>query len=226
MGIAIADKPDSQDICFVPSGNYAALVEKLRPEATQPGIIRHVDGRELGRHDGIIRYTIGQRRGLGIASRDPLYVVRIDAGTREVVVGPREALAARGLALPAEGVVEKPYTHTGGREGLREVMAAREKPTAVICGNDVLAIGAIAECHVQGLAVPEDVSVTGFDDMEIAAMMRPALTRIWPSRSRISPPRTPIGKSRTTRATSVSPPCGTVAAAKPASASRMPRALA
>jgi tRNA-specific 2-thiouridylase len=99
LGISIADKPDSQDICFVPSGNYAALVEKLRPEATQPGIIRHLDGRELGRHDGIIRYTIGQRRGLGIASRDPLYVIRIDAASREVLVGPREALVVRSLAL-------------------------------------------------------------------------------------------------------------------------------
>ena len=99
MGIAIADKPDSQDICFVPSGNYAALVEKLRPDANQPGIIRHIDGRELGRHDGIIRYTIGQRRGLGISSRDPLYVVRIDSAAREVLVGPREALAVRSLEL-------------------------------------------------------------------------------------------------------------------------------
>lgn len=99
MGIEIADKPDSQDICFVPSGNYAALVQKLRPEATLPGVIRHVDGQELGRHEGIIRYTIGQRRGLGIAAREPLYVIRIDAASREVIVGPREALAVRRLAL-------------------------------------------------------------------------------------------------------------------------------
>ena len=99
IGLTIADKADSQDICFVPSGNYAALVEKLRPEATQPGIIRHLDGRELGRHDGIIRYTVGQRKGLGIAAREPLYVVRIDAKAAEVVVGPREALATRDILL-------------------------------------------------------------------------------------------------------------------------------
>lgn len=99
IGLAIADKADSQDICFVPSGNYAALVEKLKPEAARPGVIRHLDGRALGRHDGIIRYTIGQRRGLGISARDPLYVVRIDAATSEVIVGPREALATHAVQL-------------------------------------------------------------------------------------------------------------------------------
>jgi LacI family transcriptional regulator len=97
---------------------------------------------------------------------------------QERLAGVRAALAARGVALPAERVVEKPYTHTGGREGLREVLTAQQRPTAVICGNDVLAIGAIAECHVQGLAVPADVSITGFDDMEIAALMTPALTTV------------------------------------------------
>lgn len=99
IGISIADKADSQDICFVPSGNYAALVEKLKPEATKPGVIRHLDGRALGQHNGIIHYTIGQRKGLGIAARDPLYVVRIDAASAEVVVGPREALAVHTLRL-------------------------------------------------------------------------------------------------------------------------------
>lgn len=99
IGLSIADKADSQDICFVPSGNYAALVEKLKPEAARAGVIRHIDGRELGRHDGIIRFTIGQRRGLGIAAREPLYVVRIDAATSEVIVGPREALATRAVLL-------------------------------------------------------------------------------------------------------------------------------
>ncbi len=88
--------------------------------------------------------------------------------------GVRAALSAHGLAL--QRMVEKPYTHTGGREGLREVFAGGEAPTAVICGNDVLAIGVIAECHARGLKVPEDVSVTGFDDMELAGMMNPALT--------------------------------------------------
>lgn len=97
---------------------------------------------------------------------------------QERLAGVRQALAARGIVMQAACVVEKPYTHTGGREGLREVMRGLERPTAVICGNDVLAIGAIAECHAQGLSVPGDVSVTGFDDMEIAALMNPALTTV------------------------------------------------
>ena len=122
MGLGIADKPDSQDICFVPSGNYAALVEKLRPEATRPGVIRHLDGRELGRHDGIIRYTIGQRKGLGIAARDPLYVVRIDADRAEVVVGPREALATREIALRDVNWLGETPIEALGTEGI-EVLA-------------------------------------------------------------------------------------------------------
>lgn len=99
IGLENAEKPDSQDICFVPSGNYAALVQKLRPEATRPGSIRHIDGRIMGEHSGIIHFTIGQRRGLGIAAREPLYVVRINPAEAEVIVGPREALATRTVPL-------------------------------------------------------------------------------------------------------------------------------
>ncbi|WP_308915155.1 tRNA 2-thiouridine(34) synthase MnmA [Jannaschia sp. LMIT008] len=95
-GLPVVDKPDSQDICFVPNGDYAAVIEKLRPGAGEPGKIVHVDGRVLGRHDGVIRYTIGQRRGLGIGGlADPLYVVRLEADTRRVVVGPKSELATR-----------------------------------------------------------------------------------------------------------------------------------
>lgn len=99
MGIAIADKPDSQDICFVPMGRYNALVEKLRPDAVKPGEIVHLDGRVLGRHEGIHNYTIGQRRGLGLAVGEPLFVIRLDADKRQVIVGPREALSAYRLRL-------------------------------------------------------------------------------------------------------------------------------
>ncbi|WP_417676471.1 tRNA 2-thiouridine(34) synthase MnmA [Roseibium sp.] len=98
-GLAIADKPDSQDICFVPNGNYADVIRKLRPNAAEPGEIVHMDGRVLGTHDGIIHYTIGQRRGIGVATGEPLYVVRLDADQRRVVVGPREALATRKIHL-------------------------------------------------------------------------------------------------------------------------------
>lgn len=95
-GLAVADKPDSQDICFVPNGNYASVIEKLRPGAAEPGEIVHSDGRVLGRHDGVIHYTIGQRRGLGIGGlSEPLYVVKLDVDTRRVVVGPKELLATR-----------------------------------------------------------------------------------------------------------------------------------
>ena len=93
-GLAVADKPDSQDICFVPNGNYAAVIEKLRPNAAEPGEIVDMDGNVLGRHRGVIHYTIGQRRGLGIGGLgDPLYVVRLDPDARRVVVGPKSALA-------------------------------------------------------------------------------------------------------------------------------------
>jgi len=99
VGLNVADKHDSQDICFVPQGRYSDVVEKLKPGAVRPGEIVHVDGRVLGRHNGVIHYTVGQRRGLGVATGEALFVVRLDAGKAEVVVGPREALAARAITL-------------------------------------------------------------------------------------------------------------------------------
>jgi tRNA-uridine 2-sulfurtransferase len=95
-GLAVADKPDSQDICFVPNGNYAAVIEKLRPGAGEPGDIVDPSGRVLGQHPGVIHYTIGQRRGLGIGGlADPYYVVRLDVDRRQVIVGPKDMLATR-----------------------------------------------------------------------------------------------------------------------------------
>ncbi len=98
-GLLVAEKSDSQDICFVPNGRYSDVIERLKPGALQAGDIVHVDGRRLGRHDGIVNYTIGQRRGLKIASGEPLYVVRLDAKRNEVVVGPRELLRTHTLVL-------------------------------------------------------------------------------------------------------------------------------
>ena len=92
LGLPIADKPDSQDVCFVPTGSYASLVERLRPEAGKPGDIVDREGHVLGRHNGIAHFTVGQRRGLGISGGEPLYVLQIDAEQRRVVVGPRAAL--------------------------------------------------------------------------------------------------------------------------------------
>ena len=103
FGLAVAEKHDSQDICFVPQGRYTDLLEKLQPGAARPGDIVHVDGRVLGRHAGVIHYTVGQRRGLGLGAKapmnEPLYVVRIDAANARVVVGPRGALLARAALL-------------------------------------------------------------------------------------------------------------------------------
>ncbi len=99
LGLAIADKPDSQDICFVPEGRYAEVIERLKPGAARPGEIVHLDGRVLGRHEGVLRYTVGQRKGLGLATAEPLYVLRLDADAARVVVGPRAALAIRTIRL-------------------------------------------------------------------------------------------------------------------------------
>src|SRR6056300_839771 len=95
-GLPVADKPDSQDICFVPNGDYASVIEKLRPGAADPGDIVDMEGRVLGQHNGVIHYTIGQRRGLGIGGlADPLYVVKLDVNKKHVIVGPRELLETR-----------------------------------------------------------------------------------------------------------------------------------
>jgi len=104
LGLITADKPDSQDICFVPHGDYAKVVKKIRPEAEKPGDIVHIDGRVVGSHNGIIHYTIGQRKGLGIgggvsANNDPFYVIAIEPETNQVIVGPKEALARNVLHI-------------------------------------------------------------------------------------------------------------------------------
>ncbi|SRR5579871_3725988 len=99
FGLPVAEKPDSQDICFVPTGRYADVIKRLRPGAATAGDIVDLSGRVLGRHAGIINFTVGQRRGLGIAASEPLYVVRLDAANGRVVVGPREALRTTQVLL-------------------------------------------------------------------------------------------------------------------------------
>lgn len=127
--LPVAAKPDSQDICFVPEGSYAKVVEKLRPGSGRGGDIVHLDGRVLGQHEGVIHYTIGQRRGLGVATGDPLYVVKIDAPGRQVVVGPREALLTAGLTMEelnwlGDGTLEEACAH--GLPVLVRVRSTRE----------------------------------------------------------------------------------------------------
>ena len=99
LGLVVAEKPDSQDICFVPNGDYAGVIKRLRPDCSLPREILHMDGTVLGQHQGVLHYTVGQRRGLGVAVGDPLYVVSIDADARQVIVGPREALARQKILL-------------------------------------------------------------------------------------------------------------------------------
>nr|WP_243404175.1 tRNA 2-thiouridine(34) synthase MnmA [Zavarzinia aquatilis] len=137
FGLSVAEKPDSQDICFVPSGKYAAVVEKLRPGAADPGDIVDMEGRVLGRHQGVISYTVGQRKGLGIGGgampdNSPLYVVRLEPETRRVVVGPREALARREIGVselnwigPGEAARDVP--------ALARIRSARAPVPAALC---------------------------------------------------------------------------------------------
>jgi tRNA-specific 2-thiouridylase len=99
MGLVVAKKADSQDICFVPQGKYSDIITKLKPNSALSGDIVHLDGRVLGHHEGILRYTIGQRRGIGIATGEPLYVVYLDARSRRVIVGPKEALETHRVYL-------------------------------------------------------------------------------------------------------------------------------
>lgn len=99
LGLGVAEKPDSQDICFVPNGDYASVIAKLRPGAARPGEIVDQSGAVLGQHEGVIHYTVGQRRGLGLGGGEPLYVLALDADRARVIVGPRSALATRAIRL-------------------------------------------------------------------------------------------------------------------------------
>ncbi len=135
LGIAVADKPDSQDICFVADGGYARIVERLRPDAAEPGEIVDLQGRVVGNHRGVMRYTVGQRRGLGIGGNgQPLYVVRLEPETRRVIVGPMEALARTTMHLRA-------VNWLGADGGIPEdgatvkvkLRSAQEPAPAVVC---------------------------------------------------------------------------------------------
>jgi tRNA-specific 2-thiouridylase len=133
-GLAVADKPDSQDICFVPDGNYASVIEKLRPGAAEPGEIVHADGRVLGSHEGVIHYTIGQRRGLGIGGlSEPLYVVRLDVDKKQVVVGPKEMLATRTVPVrEINWLGDEPFTSRDQWEISVKVRSTRPPRAAII----------------------------------------------------------------------------------------------
>jgi tRNA-specific 2-thiouridylase len=140
LGLKVADKPDSQDICFVPEGKYTTVIDRLRPQGAEPGDIVHADGRVLGRHEGVTRYTVGQRRGLNIAVGEPLFVTRIDAGKRQVIVGPREALLTRALRLKEiNWLGDQPTLEAAARDSqpvLARVRSTREPAAARLATLD------------------------------------------------------------------------------------------
>jgi tRNA-specific 2-thiouridylase len=140
FGLQVAAKPDSQDICFVPQGSYAEVVAKLRPEAVEPGEIVDLSGRTIGRHNGIARFTVGQRKGLGGGAAEPLFVVRIDAAERRVVVGPRAALAATGIHL-------RETSWLGVAEG--EVMVKTRSPAKPVAATISIAADRRATVHLK-----------------------------------------------------------------------------
>lgn len=154
-GLTVADKPDSQDICFVPNGSYAAVIEKLRPGSAEPGMIVHLDGRVLGEHRGVIHYTIGQRRGLGIGGGEPYYVVKLDADTKEVVVGPKEALATRSIPIKEVNWLGHP-TFESDKEWHVEVKIRSTRPSRDATIRPTSATTATVE-----LVVPEEGAAPG-----------------------------------------------------------------
>ncbi len=134
LDLPVAEKADSQDICFVPQGRYSDLIERLRPDAIAPGNIVHVDGRVLGRHEGIVGYTVGQRRGLGVTGREPLYVVRLNAERAEVVVGPRDSLRVRTIMLKDVNWLgdERGTDGDGAPERVRVRVRSSQEPQAAL----------------------------------------------------------------------------------------------
>lgn len=139
LDLPVADKPDSQDICFVPSGRYSDIIERLKPEAMTPGDIVHVDGRRVGQHQGIVHYTVGQRRGLGVAFGEPLFVIRLDAGRNEVIVGPRSYLDTRRIVLRNVNWIGDGILEEAAREGLTihaRVRSTQQPQPAVLSADN------------------------------------------------------------------------------------------
>ena len=167
MGLVVADKPDSQDICFVPEGKYASVVERLRPGAAEPGDIVTLSGEVLGRHPGVIHYTVGQRRGLGIAVGDPLYVVRVDANTRQVVVGPREALMVSKIRLKETSWIGDGDLHDAAKESTSIAVKVRStrppKPAQLTLDDDGSVIVVLNEAE-EGVAPGQACVFYSLDD--------------------------------------------------------------
>ena len=161
LDLSIADKPDSQDICFVPQGRYSDIVERLKPESAEPGEIVDADGRVLGNHPGIIHFTVGQRKGLGLSGAgEPLFVIRLDARSRHVVVGPREALRTRIVGLSGVnwlvGINGAPLTCGVKVRSTRSPVPAVVTPLPGVCAEVDLLEGEDAVAPGQACVFYED----------------------------------------------------------------------
>jgi len=136
FGLSVADKPDSQDICFVPEGGYASVIERLRPGAMEPGDIVDMDGQILGRHEGIVKYTVGQRRGIGVGGTvDPLYVVKLDPASKRVIVGPKSALKTSEIAVKDLSWIGEEIP-SGGLEVIAKIRSTRPGVAAKIFAEE------------------------------------------------------------------------------------------
>jgi len=145
IGLSVADKPDSQDICFVPEGKYHTVIDRLRPHGAEAGDIVHMDGRVLGRHEGVTRYTIGQRKGLNVGggTGEPLFVTRIKADARQVIVGPREALLTRALTLKEDNWLGDEATISEAAAAGRAVLARVRSTREPVAGRLTLIDGVV-----------------------------------------------------------------------------------
>ncbi|WP_254063006.1 tRNA 2-thiouridine(34) synthase MnmA [Caulobacter sp. S45] len=189
LELAVADKPDSQDICFVPEGKYSTLIDKLRPDAAGEGEIVHMDGRVLGRHGGVSRFTVGQRRGLNVAVGEPLFVVALDPGRKQVRVGPREALLTSSLRLKEiNWLGDQPTLEDAAGESLAVLARVRSTrapaPARLKLGGDGPEVVFDADeegvspgqaCVLYATAAPDRLLGGGF-----IASTRPALTALAP----------------------------------------------
>ena len=133
MGLMVSKKPDSQDICFVPNGNYVSIIEKLRPGASKPGNIIGLKGEVMGGHDGIINFTVGQRKGIGIGSKEALYVLEVNAKTNEVLVGPKTALFCDRISLNNSLFLDKRITPGTTRQVIVRLRSTHSGTPALLC---------------------------------------------------------------------------------------------
>ncbi|MDC9701652.1 MAG: tRNA 2-thiouridine(34) synthase MnmA [Alphaproteobacteria bacterium] len=176
LGLSVAKKADSQDICFVPTGHYSSVVEKLRPESVISGEIVHVDGQVLGHHKGIIHFTVGQRRGISVPSSEPLYVVSLDAKSRQVVVGPRSALCTGRLWLREINWIGGEALAVEARDGLPLFIRLRSSgtrlPATLFLSLDESSGNALVDLHVddESVACGQACVFYNTDDGEIQVL--------------------------------------------------------